>query len=232
MEKKITKAELWFGARFNDLSAEQKILYQRKVSAECYERKKEAKKQRAVAEVKANQMEELIAQVRELQAQLEELKNPKTTYGDLVVGDTFEFKGHEFTKLRDGRAIINDYDEKFIRCIFDNVDNNYKDSLIRHYIHSDKYLCTLDLVDSDFDCDGDTACCELLSKEEYEENRDLMKDFECAWWLRSGNSFHSKSAYYVLVTSGYVASYDVTNLGGVRPAFNFADGIKVQVVNG
>ena len=108
MGKKITKAELWFGARLKDLSAEQKLLYHRKLAAECYERKKAGKKQGARVDVTPSQMEELMAQVRELRAQLEELKNPKTTYGDLVAGDTFEFKGHEFTKLRDGRAIIND----------------------------------------------------------------------------------------------------------------------------
>ena len=239
MEKKITKAELWFGARLKDLSAEQKILYQRKVSAECYERKKAGKKQAAQVDVTPSQMEELIAQVRELQAQVAKLKEAELknesvagrTYGDLVAGDTFEFKGHEFTKLRDGRAIINDYNEKFIRCIFDNVDNKYKDSLIRHYINSDKYLCTLDLVDSDFDCDGDTACCELLSKEEYEENRDLMKDFECAWWLRSGSPSYSYSAYYVY-TDGSIYNNLVCSSNGVRPAFNFADDIKVRVVNG
>ena len=229
MEKKITKAELWFGAKLKDLSAEQKILYQRKVSAECYERKKAGKKQVAVAEAKANQMEELMAQVRELQAQLEELKNPKTTYGDLVAGDTFEFKGHEFTKLRDGRAIINDYDEYFMDCPFDNVDNDYDTSLIRFYIN-DKFLDLLGLVTEDFGACG--ISCNLLSKEEYEENRDLIKNFEYScWWLRSNYSSIYGSAYLVN-TSGYVSDESITYSYGVRPAFNFADDIKVQVVNG
>lgn len=228
MEKKITKAELWFGARLKDLSAEQKILYHRRLAAECYERKKAGKKQAARVDIMPSQMEELIAQVRELQAQLEELKNPKTTYGDLVAGDTFEFKGHEFTKLRDGRAIINDYDENFMDCPFDNVDNDYDKSLIKFYIN-DKYLNLLGLVAEDFGAYG--ISCNLLSKEEYEENRDLIKNFEYFWWLRSGLSSTSNYAYGVN-TVGIVNSDCVTYPYGVRPAFNFADDIKVQVVNG
>ena len=230
MEKKITKAELWFGARLKDLSAEQKILYQRKVSAECYERKKAGKKQAARVDIAPNQMEELIAQVRELQAQLEELKNPKTTYGDLVAGDTFEFKGHEFTKLRDGRAIINDYNDNFMDCPFDNVDNDYDKSFIKHYIN-DKYLDLLGLVAEDLGAYGISSNLLLLSKEEYKENRDLIKDFDTPWWLRSGDSSYCNAAYYV-TTSGYVYGNYVNNSYGVRPAFNFADDIKVRGVNG
>ena len=237
MEKKITKAELWFGARLKDLSAEQKILYQRKVSAECYERKKAGKNQGAKVDTMPSQMEELIAQVSELQAQVAklkevELKNESVAgrpYGDLVAGDTFMFKGHEFTKLRDGRAIINDYYENFMDCPFDNVDNDYDKSLIRFYIN-DKFLDLLGLVAEDFGAYG--ISCNLLSKEEYEENRDLIKNFEYSyWWLRSGCA--SKSTYaYGVSPDGGVEHDHVTYPDGVRPAFNFADDIKVQVLNG
>lgn len=236
MEKKITKAEVWFGARFKDLSADQKILYRRMVSAECYERKKAGKKQAARVDVTPSQMEELMAQVRELQAQVAklkeaELKNESVAgrpYGDLVAGDTFMFKGHEFTKLRDGRAIINDYDENFMGCPFDNVDNDYDNSLIKHYIN-DKYLDLLGLVAEDLGAYG--ISCNLLSEEEYEENKDLIKDFDCNWWLRSGTSSGSIGAGYVRTDGGVRYNY-VGNSNGVRPAFNFADSIKVQVVNG
>lgn len=236
MEKKITKAELWFGARLKDLSAEQKLIYHRKLAAECYERKKAAKKQAARVDIMPSQMEELIAQVRELQAQVAklreaELKNESVAerpYGDLVAGDTFEFKGHEFTKLRDGRAIINDYDEHFMDCPFDNVDNDYDKSIIKFYIN-DKFLDLLGLVAEDFG--GYGISCNLLSKEEYEENSDLIKNFEYFWWLRSGDTSTSNRAYCVN-TVGIVNSDCVTYRDGVRPAFDFADDILVCEIKG
>ena len=176
------------------------------------------------------EIKELETKIAELQRQLAELKQAEAEvpYGDLKAGDTFIFKGHEYTKLRDGRAIINDYCEKFMNCPFDNVDNYYDKSLIKFYIN-DKYLNLLGLVAKDFGAYG--ISCNLLSKEEYEENRDLIKNFDYScWWLRSGYSSNSEYAYYV-ETVGSV-NYDyVTYPDGVRPAFNFADDIKVQVVN-
>ena len=171
-------------------------------------------------------IKELETKIAELQRQLEELKNPKTTYGDLVAGDTFYFRGHEFTKLKDGRAIINDYNERFMNCIFDNVDNCYKTSLIRYFINNKLY----DLLGFET---GDWklfAGCDLLSKEEYEENRDLIKSFDIIWWLRSGYPSCSYASYGV-DPSGECNNSLVYDSYGTRPAFKFSRAIKVQVVN-
>lgn len=162
-------------------------------------------------------------------AELEELKAPKTTYGDLVAGDTFKFKGHEFTKLRDGRAIINDYDDDFMDCPFDNVDNNYDRSLIWSYING-RFLSLLGF-DEITDFVKHPNSCELLSEEEYEENKDLIKDFDCDWWLGFSNSSNPNYTNFVR-TDGLTDCYSDVNLfNGVRPAFNFADSIRVQVLD-
>ena len=171
-------------------------------------------------------IKELEAKIAELQRELAELKNPKTTYGDLVAGDTFYFRGHEFTKLKDGRAIINDYNEDFMNCIFDNVDNRYKASLIRHFINNKLY----DLLGFETGDWEPFSGCELLSKEEYEENRDLIKSFDTAWWLRSGYPSYSCDAYYVNPSGEYDYS-NVHRSNGARPVFKFSRAIKVQVVN-
>ena len=176
-------------------------------------------------------IEEIENKIKELQAQLEELKNPKTAYGDLVAGDTFMFKGHEFTKLRDGRAIINDYNEDFMSCPFDNIDNNYKHSLIASYIHGSRYFSLLGIVCNDL-INCDVTDVELLSVEEYRENEDLIKDFECDWWTCSGSTNYCDFAMCVAAAGGFTSQgVYLSTTRGVRPAFHFANDIKVRVVN-
>lgn len=176
-------------------------------------------------------IKELKTMIAELQRQLAELEREEAEvpYGDLKAGDTFIFKGHEYTKLRDGRAIINDYRGKnFENCPFDNVHNCYSDSIIHHYINN-KYIEILELSDDDFVADKER--CSLLSQSAYEVNRALINDFECAWWLGYGNCCGTSVQAIIIDECGDLGADVVWSLNGVRPAFNFAKDIKVQVVN-
>lgn len=173
------------------------------------------------------QIEELEKQLADKRAELERLEKQDKLkkYADINAGETFKYKGCEYTKLRNEKAIINDYDSAFMDCSFDNVDNDYEESLIKYYIHSDKFIKLLKLNIEDFES------CELLSKEEYEENKDIIKDFENYWWLRSGDYYTNYDAQYVY-GSGGVSSDDVGySDGGVRPAFGFKNDIEVEVIN-
>ena len=181
--------------------------------------------------------EELIKQVQELEkiladrrAEIEQLERQDRlkNYKDVKAGETFIYKEHEYTKLKNGKAIINNYDRDFMTCFFDNVNNDYDNSLIKHYINSEKFLNCLLLYRFDFSATGDY--CELLSKEEYERNKDIIKKFGNRWWLRS-SCCHNYYAYSI-DKDGDVDE-DVVNFSyhGVRPSFNFHDDIGVEVIN-
>ena len=161
--------------------------------------------------------EELIKEVQELEKALEEKKSELERvkkqdrfkkYADVKAGETFIYKGHEYTKLRNSKAIINDYDSVFMDCLFDNVNNDYDESLIRHYINSEKFLNFLELYRFDFSATGDY--CELLSKEEYEKNKDIIKNYNFAWWLRSGGYLHNSGACFVFASGNVNHDYVVS----------------------
>ena len=64
--------------------------------------------------------EELFKKIEELEKALEakkaelEKQDRLKNYEDVKAGETFTYKGHEYTKLRNGKAIINDYSGNFI----------------------------------------------------------------------------------------------------------------------
>ena len=175
------------------------------------------------------QIQELEKALEVKKAEIERLENQDRfkSYEDVKAGETFIYKGHEYTKLRNGRAIINDYDDEFMDCPFDNVNNDYDESLIRRYINSGKFLSFLGLRNLDFGYSGDDMVI-LLSKEEYEENKDIIKKFDNWWWLRSGSYTYSACGVF---SSGCVDIDPVYYDNGVRPSFDFQDGIEVEVVN-
>lgn len=183
--------------------------------------------------------EELIKQMQELEKALEakkaelerlEKQDRLKKYADVKAGETFIYKKHEYTKLKNGRAIIDDYDSDFMDCLFDNVNNDYDESIIRHYINTNKFLQFLGLCYCDFANNDAVDCCKLLSKEEYEKNKDIIKKFDNWWWLRSGHYYNSNYAYYVN-SYGDVNNCSVDYSGSnVRPSFNFHDDIEVEVV--
>lgn len=174
--------------------------------------------------------EEIEAKIAELQAQLDEM-NKEVTYGDLKAGDRFEWCGLTFVKLKNDLALLDDLDNvKGKYCIFDPYDNNYNQSLIRQYING-KFLklnnidenCLLKVNDI-----GDIAT--LLSKEEYDENKDIISRLSCCWWLRSPYAVGSYNAY-VVYSGGDVHGYGVhgTDLA-VRAAFNLKSDTIVSII--
>lgn len=182
--------------------------------------------------------EELFKEIEELEKALEakkaeieklEKQDRLKNYEDVKAGETFLYKDHEYTKLRNGRAIINDYDSNFMDCLFDNVNNDYNKSLVRYYINSERFLQFLGLCHLDFSFSGGDIVM-LLSEEEYEKNKDIIKRFNNWWWLRSGRYYSNDSAYYAC-SNGCVDSSLVYSGLGVRPSFDFQDGIEVEVIN-
>lgn len=143
-------------------------------------------------------VKELEKKLNELQAELESLKNKKDklTFAGVKVGESFVYNDLEFTKLNEqGLSIINTYND--IDCCFDNYDNNYEKSLIRYFINN-RYCELMKINKEDLEpvnSWGDKLT--LLSKEEYEQYRSVIKNYDSWWWLRSPHSAYSYGAFNV-----------------------------------
>lgn len=159
---------------------------------------------------------------------------------EINVGEQFKYKGFHYTKLNeDNLCILDDKkDNWYQECLFDNVNNDYATSLIRHYIKSAKYLNFLGLKKSDFLSDKfgfkkDKLF--LLSEEEYERYRFLINPYGDGFWLCSAYTSLTSTAcyvdYYGDLDYGYVSYVYVSSTGyTVRPALYLKSSILVEGV--
>ena len=165
---------------------------------------------------------------------LEIVKNSKQlTIKDIEVGGKFTYKGHNYTKLNeDNFCIIDDYDEDFMRCIFDPITNNYDESIIRSYLNSERFINRLGVDLEDFDnvytdANGKEDKLTLLSREEYEEYRDFIEDYDIWWATRSTNS-SSASNFCSINGSGTINYNYVYSSSGVRLGFRLLPATPVD----
>ena len=183
---------------------------------------------------------ELEKRIKELEAKVEMLSKPTTlgfsvgnTIKDIEVGGKFTYKGHNYTKLNeDNFCIIDDYDEDFMRCIFDPITNNYDESIIRSYLNSERFINRLgvDLEDLDnvyTDASGKEDKLTLLSREEYEEYRDFIEDYDI-WWATRSTISNSAGIFCYIISSGYIDSYTVYYSNGVRLGFRLLPSTPVD----
>ena len=142
------------------------------------------------------------------------------TIDDIEVGQQFKYCGHTYTKLNEENfCIIDDHDYKFMKCQFDPITNNYDESIIRKYLNSDRFIERLGVNREDIKPHYKEDLLTLLSKEEYEEYRDLIKDYDCWWATRSAYSYTSSSFCYIYF-NGYIDITSVYDTSGVRLGFN------------
>lgn len=156
----------------------------------------------------------------ELDKQIAALQHKGVKINDIVVGEQFVYCGHTYTKLnKENFCIIDDYDSDFMGCQFDSISNNYDESLIRYYINSDRFIEKLGVNKADIKSHYKDDLITLLSREEYEKYRDLIKDYDTWWGTRSADP---NTAYFFcyISSSGYIYSNLVTFISGVRLGFN------------
>ena len=175
---------------------------------------------------------ELEARVKALEdklAQMQSLGAPAIlTVSDIKVGERFIYSGHKYTKLNeDNYCIIDDYDESFMRCIFDSISNDYRESIIRSYINSARFIERLGVNREHLRPHFDEDLITLLSREEYEKYRDLIKNYTIWWATRSAYSNYTNFFCYV---NGYgsVYNYYVDNTYGARVGFELAPDAPVD----
>lgn len=142
------------------------------------------------------------------------------TIDDIEVGQQFKYCGHTYTKLNEENfCIIDDYDEMFMRCQFDPITNNYDESIIRKYLNSDRFIERLGVNREDIKPHYKEDLLTLLSKEEYEEYRDLIKDYDCWWATRSAPS-SGGNTFCDIASGGSIVNTSFGNTYGVRLGFN------------
>ena len=173
----------------------------------------------------------ILDRIKELKEKLNalELKVSKDVkIDDIAVGEQFVYCGHTYTKLnKENFCIIDDYDSDFMRCQFDPISNNYDESLIRYYINSDRFIEKLGVNKADIKAHYKDDLITLLSREEYEEYRDLIKDYD-AWWATRSAYSNATTNFCFITNNGYINYYFVASTYGVRFGFNRAPNTPVD----
>lgn len=165
----------------------------------------------------------ILDEIKELREKLNalELKVSKgIKIDDIAVGEQFVYCGHTYTKLnKENFCIIDDYDSDFMRCQFDPMSNNYDESLIRYYINSERFIEKLGINKADIKAHYKDDLITLLSREEYEEYRDLIKDYDTWWATRSATS--TDTNYFCTINAtGTITNANVSTTNRVRLGFN------------
>lgn len=167
-------------------------------------------------EKKVEELERMIKKYFETPVKAER----QLTIDDIEVGQQFKYCGHTYTKLNEENfCIIDDYDEMFMRCQFDPITNNYDESIIRKYLNSDRFIERLGVNREDIKPHYKEDLLTLLSKEEYEEYRDLIKDYDCWWATRSAYSA-DYTTFCDIGNNGDIGNSNVNGTSGVRLGFN------------
>ena len=173
----------------------------------------------------------ILDEIKELKEKLNalELKVSKgIKIDDIAVGEQFIYCGHTYTKLnKENFCIIDDYDSDFMRCQFDPMSNNYDESLIRYYINSDRFIEKLGVNKADIKAHYKDDLITLLSREEYEEYRDLIKDYD-AWWATRSAASNFTNSFCTINYNGNIYNNTVSNTFGVRLGFNLAPNTPVD----
>ena len=161
-----------------------------------------------------------IKKLREKLNALELKVNKSVKIDDIAVGEQFGYCGHTYTKLnKENFCIIDDYDSDFMRCQFDSISNNYDESLIRYYINSDRFIEKLGVNKADIKSHYKDDLITLLTREEYEEYRDLIKEYDTWWTTRSATSYITYT-FCAISNYGYIGNGAIYNTYGVRLGFN------------
>lgn len=164
----------------------------------------------------------ILDEIKELKEKLNALElkvNKGVKIDDIAVGEQFVYCGHTYTKLnKENFCIIDDYDSDFMRCQFDPMSNNYDESLIRYYINSDRFIDKLGVNKADIKSHYKDDLITLLSREEYEEYRDLIKEYDTWWATRSASSNYTSTFCYI-TNYGYIDYNYVSYTYGVRLGF-------------
>lgn len=165
----------------------------------------------------------ILDEIKELREKLNalELKASKgVKINDIAVGEQFIYCGHTYTKLnKENFCIIDDYDSDFMRCQFDPMSNNYDESLIRYYINSERFIEKLGANKADIKAHYKDDLITLLSREEYEKYRDLIKEYGSWWATRSAYSDYTDSVC-AIANYGCIDDSLVSCTYGARLGFN------------
>ncbi len=169
---------------------------------------------------------DLIKEIRKIEKQLSNLEKLITIedikplkISDIKVGGQFVYAGRNYTKLNEECfVIIDDFDSDFMYCIFDPITNNYDESLIRYYINSDRFIEKLGVDKKDIIAHYLDDYITLLSKEEFENYEEFIREYFGLYWTRS--SFSNATLFACTINYfGKIDTISVNGAFGVRVGF-------------
>lgn len=147
---------------------------------------------------------------------------------DVKVGEQFTLVNNKYTKLNEhGYCLLDEYGKDVPNWSkfqpFDGKDdcsNDFDKSTIKEFINSDYFWNdVLEIIPQKVT---------LLSIEEFEEYKDIIKTYSIPYWLRSNDD--NNNYYSMLVhPSGSTCYGDVNSSIGVRPAVYFTQDYYVKV---
>ena len=166
---------------------------------------------------------DLIEEIKKIKEQLSKLEKfvadiEPLTIADIKVGEQFVYGGRNYTKLNEECfVIIDDFDSDFMYCIFDPITNNYDESLVRLYINSDRFIEKLGVDKKDIIAHYLDDYITLLSKEEFENYRKFIINYNGWYWTRSSYDTYS---YYACAVNIYgIIGNNVNTAPRVRVGF-------------
>ena len=164
----------------------------------------------------------ILDEIKELKEKLNALESKANKFvkiNDIAVGEQFVYCGYTYTKLNEENfCIIDDYDDNFMSCQFDPITNNYDESLIRHYINSNRFIKRLEVNKADIKPHYKDDLITLLSKEEYEKYKGSIECSDDWWTTRTAGSCYAYGVYGI--PCGIIDYCSIHNVYWVRVCFN------------
>lgn len=167
---------------------------------------------------------DLIKEIKEIKKRLSKLEKfaadiKPLTISDIKVGEQFVYGGRNYTKLNEECfVIIDDFDIDFMYCIFDPITNNYDESVLRYYINSDRFIEKLGVDKKDIIPHYLDDYITLLSKEEFENYEEFIRNYSRWYWTRSTDSSFTSGACAISY-GGYIINNSVNAAYRVRVCF-------------
>lgn len=106
-----------------------------------------------------------------------------------------------------------------MKCIFDPTSNDYKESLVRQYINSNRFIENLEIDVNDLKlCYDNRDYITLISKDEYKHYQSNI-GYYGGWWMSRSSSSADDGYFCGISVVGITDASIVYDTGGVRVCF-------------
>ena len=150
---------------------------------------------------------------------------------DIEIGTQFIYGGMKYTKFNENNLCINDeYDESFMHCIFDPISNDYKTSLVREYINSERFYKRLGVNIDDLEIVYYSDKIVILFGDHYAHFKHSIRNYSVWWMLAGGVKGERDDGFHFVDGHGEISKNNVSLNFGIRVVICLREDIKVELV--